>query len=53
MIVKSLHKVKCDLKRISNLIQIINNYSVERKYDLTKKIYFMLKCLNQEIPNEI
>jgi hypothetical protein len=31
---KSLHKVKWDFKRVSNLIQIINDYSVENEHDL-------------------
>jgi virulence-associated protein VapD len=36
LIVKSLHKVKWDLKRDSNLIQRINYYTVESKYDLSE-----------------
>ena len=29
---KSLHKIERDLKRVSNLIQKINDYSVENKH---------------------
>jgi hypothetical protein len=39
---KSLAKVEWDLKRVLNLIQIINDYIVENKNDLTKQIYFKL-----------
>jgi hypothetical protein len=52
LIVKSLRKVKWDLKRVSNLIQIINDYNVTNKYDLTWQTYSMLKCLNQNIIDE-
>jgi hypothetical protein len=45
LIVKSLHKVKWDLKRVSNFIQMINDYNVVNKYDLTWQIHSMLKCL--------
>jgi aspartate carbamoyltransferase regulatory subunit len=44
--------VKWDLKRVSNLIQIINDYNVTNKYDLTWQTYSMLKCLNQNIIDE-
>jgi len=56
--VKSLYKVEWGLKKawwnevwkkLSNLIQRINNYGVGNKHDLTKQIYYMLKCLNQNI----
>ena len=30
------------LKRISNSIQIINDYNIKNKYDLTKQTHFML-----------
>jgi hypothetical protein len=33
---KSLYKMEWDLKKISNFIQIINDYGVENKYDLTE-----------------
>jgi len=33
---KSLRKVEWDLKRILNLIQIINNYGIENKHGLTQ-----------------
>jgi hypothetical protein len=33
---KSLHNMKWDLKGVSKLIQIINDYNVENKHDLTK-----------------
>jgi hypothetical protein len=32
---KSLANVEWDLKRVLNIIQTINNYYVENKYDLT------------------
>jgi hypothetical protein len=32
---KSLAKVEWDMKRVSNLIQTINDYYVESKYNLT------------------
>jgi hypothetical protein len=32
---KSLVKVEWDLERVSSLIQMINNYCVENKHDLT------------------
>jgi len=42
LIVKSLHKVKWDLKRDLNLIQRINYYNVESKHDLSKYKHSML-----------
>jgi len=39
---KFLAKMEWDLKMISNLIQTINDYYVEKKDDLTWQIYFML-----------
>jgi len=42
LIVKSLHKVKWDLKRDSNLIQRINYYNVESKHDLSEYKHSML-----------
>jgi len=30
---KSLCKIEWDLERVSNLIQIINNYGIENKHD--------------------
>jgi hypothetical protein len=52
LIVKSLRKVEWDLKRISNLIRRINDYNVANKYDLTWQMYFIVKCLNQNIIDE-
>jgi hypothetical protein len=37
------------LKRVSNLIQMINDYNVANKYDLTWQTHSMLKYLNQNI----
>jgi hypothetical protein len=34
------------------MIQIINNYDVENKYDLTEQTNFMLKSSNQNILGE-
>jgi hypothetical protein len=52
LIVKSLYNVEWDLKRVSNLIQIINDYNVANKYDLTWQTHFVLKCLNRNIIDE-
>ena len=52
LIVKSLYNAKWDLKRVSNLIQIINDYNVANKYDLTWHTHSMLKCLNRNIIDE-
>jgi hypothetical protein len=52
LIVKLFNKVKWYLTRVSNLIQIINNYDVENKYDLTEQTNFMLKSSNQNILGE-
>jgi hypothetical protein len=38
---KTLAKVEWDLKKISNLIQMINDYYVENKHDLIWQTYFM------------
>jgi hypothetical protein len=40
---KSLLKIKWNLKRISNFIQIINDYGVENKHDLTEQIHFVAR----------
>jgi hypothetical protein len=39
---KSLYNVEWDLKIVSNLIQIINEYGVDNKYDLKEHIHSML-----------
>jgi hypothetical protein len=39
---KFLAKMEWDLKRVSNFIQIINDYSVENKNDLKKHTYIVL-----------
>jgi len=52
VIVKSLRNMKLDLKRVSNLIQRINDYNVANKYHLTRQTNFMLKGLNQNIIDE-
>jgi len=46
---KSLRKVKWDLKRVSNLIQTINNFGVKNKHDMIKFTHSMLWYLNQNI----
>jgi len=52
LIVKSLYNMEWDLKRVSNLIQIINDYNMANKYDLIWQTHFMLKCLNWNIIDE-
>jgi hypothetical protein len=42
LIVKSLCQVELDLKRVLILIQIINDYNVENKYNLIGQTHFML-----------
>jgi uncharacterized protein HemY len=42
LIMKFLHMVEWVLKRVSNLIQRINYYGVENKYDLTGQTHSML-----------
>ena len=42
LIVKSLLTVEWDLKRVSNPIQIINDYNIKNKYDLTDQTHSML-----------
>ena len=54
-----LHKVEWYLKKVPNIIQRINDYSAENKYDLKKMFnmfsnniyltHLMIKCLNQDI----
>ena len=41
---KSWCKVEWYLKRISNIIQIINDYRDENWYDLSVQTHFMVKC---------
>jgi hypothetical protein len=36
-------------KKVSNLIQVINDYDIGNKHYLTESIYFMLEYLNQNI----
>ena len=52
LIMKSLCKVEWYLERISNLIQIINDYRDENWYDLSVQMHFMIKCLYQNNTNE-
>jgi hypothetical protein len=44
--------VKWYLKRVSSLIQIINDHGIKNKYDLIKKTHYMLKCSNQNFLDE-
>ena len=41
LIEKSLANIEWDLKKVSNIIQMINN-NIKNKYDLTWQTYFML-----------
>jgi hypothetical protein len=36
-------------KKVSNLIQVINDHDIGNKHYLTELMYFMLECLNQNI----
>jgi len=40
---RSLHKVKWYLKKVPNIIQRINDYSAENKYDLKKNVQHVCK----------
>jgi hypothetical protein len=40
------------LKRVSNFVQVINDYEVENKYDLKEQIHSMLKYPNQKLLDE-
>jgi len=39
-------------KKVQNLIQMINDYNVVNKYDLTWQTHFMPKYINQNIIDE-
>jgi len=40
------------LKRVSNLVQVINDYEVENKYNLKEQIHSMLKYPNKKLLDE-